>query len=141
VSDLERVQMRIAVESDAAVARIRTRDLALAEGFTEIAAVEIATAVSELARNVLVHASSGELELGVRCGPDLGVVAIVRDHGPGIPDIESALRDGYSTVGTLGLGLSSARRLVDELQIVSEPSLGTTVTVTKWQRRAPTSAR
>ena len=135
---IERVQVQIASESDVAIARIRTHDLAVAEGLTEVAASALATAVSELARNVLVHAAFGELVLGIRTGPELGpalgIVAIVRDHGPGIADIELALRDGYSTSGTLGLGLPSARRLVDELEIETGPTIGTTVTVTTWSR-------
>jgi serine/threonine-protein kinase RsbT len=131
---IERGHVRIASESDVAIARIRTHDLAVAEGFTEVAASAFATAVSELARNVLVHAAFGELVLGIRREPELGIVAVVRDHGPGIADIELALRDGYSTTGTLGLGLPSARRLVDELEIETDPAIGTTVTVTRWRR-------
>ena len=134
---IERVHVRIASDSDVAIARIRTHDLAVAEGFTEVAASGLATAVSELARNVVVHASFGELVLGIRAERQLGIVAVVRDHGPGIADIELALRDGYSTIGTLGLGLPSARRLVDELEIQTEPAIGTTVTVTTWRRSRP----
>jgi serine/threonine-protein kinase RsbT len=128
------IYVSIAVESDVAIARIRTHDFAVVHEFTEVAASALATAVSELARNVLVHASCGELVLRIRTGPDLGIVAVVLDHGPGIADLELALRDGYSTIGTLGLGLPSARRLVDELQIETDSATGTTVTVTKWRR-------
>jgi serine/threonine-protein kinase RsbT len=131
---IERVRVRITSESDVAIARIRTHDLALAEGFTEVAATALATAVSELARNVFVHAAFGELVLGIQTGPELGIVAVIRDQGPGISDIELALRDGYSTTGTLGLGLPSARRLVDELEIQTAPMTGTTVTITRWRR-------
>ena len=127
------MHVRIASESDVAIARIRTHGLALAEGFTEVAASAFATAVSELARNAFVHAAFGELVLGIRTRPELGIVAVIRDHGPGIADIELAMRDGYSTTGTLGLGLPSARRLVDDLEIQSAPMTGTTVTITRWR--------
>jgi serine/threonine-protein kinase RsbT len=129
-------RLRVAIdgESDVAIARIRTHRFALGEGFDEVGAAAIATAVSELARNVLVHAGSGELVLGaVSEGGRAGIVAIVRDEGPGIADTELALQDGYSTRNSLGLGLPSARRLVDTLHILTDPGIGTTVTATKWR--------
>ena len=127
----------IAGESDVAIAQIRTHRLALDQGFTEVAAAAMATAISELARNVLVHAGSGDLVLAVvREDGRHGIVAVISDEGPGIADTELALQDGYSTTGSLGLGLPSARRLVDTLQIVTASGAGTTVTVAKWRPRA-----
>jgi serine/threonine-protein kinase RsbT len=135
VTTVEALRVPIATESDVGIARIRTHRLALDEGLGEVEAAAIATAVSELARNVLVHAGSGELVLGIAHEAGRrGIVAIVEDRGPGISDLERAMQDGYSTTTSLGLGLPSARRLVDQLGIVSVPGTGTTVTATKWRR-------
>ncbi len=132
---LERtVLVTIGDESDVGIARIRTHRLAIDEGFSDVGAAALATAVSELARNVLVHARSGELLLRVaEQDGRRGIVAIVRDEGPGIADTEHAMADGCSTAGTLGLGLPSAQRLVDELQIVTVAGAGTTITAKKWK--------
>jgi serine/threonine-protein kinase RsbT len=93
----------------------------------------IATAISELARNVVAYAGSGEILLELRGdGARRGIVVGARAAGPGIPDIEAALEDGFSTGQSLGLGLPGARRLMDEFAIVSAPGDGTTVTATKW---------
>jgi serine/threonine-protein kinase RsbT len=129
----------LADESDVGVARRRTRELAEEHGLPPNAGEALATAVCEIARNVIVHAGRGELLLGVaRDGRRAGVVAVARDDGPGIPSMEDAMRDGYSTGDGLGLGLPSAQRLVDEFEIRSVVGQGTTVTVRKW---APISAR
>ena len=123
----------LADESDVGVARRRARELADKQGLLPNAVEALATAVSEVARNVIVHARRGELLLGVvRDSHRAGVVAVARDDGPGIPRMEDALRDGYSTGQGLGLGLPSARRLVDEFEIHSEVGHGTTVTLKKW---------
>lgn len=120
-------------EPDVFVARRRARELALEEGFRESGAGAIATAVSEVARNILLHAGAGEILLEVaKERGRRGVVVVARDKDPGIPDIEAAMRDGYSTGSGLGLGLSGARRLMDEFQIVSGVGEGTTVTMKKW---------
>ncbi|OLC67000.1 MAG: ATP-binding protein [Candidatus Rokubacteria bacterium 13_1_40CM_2_68_8] len=127
------VRVPIRHESDVAMARKRVREMARRQGLEERAVEALATAVSEVARNIVVHAGLGELlldaaeERGRR-----GVVVIARDGGPGIPDLEMALRDGYSSAEGLGLGLSSARRLVDEFEIISTAGQGTTVTLKKW---------
>ena len=128
---LFRVLMRD--ESDVAQARLRVRDLAAGRGLPASAVEALATATSELARNVLVHESGGEISLGTirRAGRE-GLVVIVRDSGPGIADIEQAMRDGFSTGTGLGLGLPSARRLVHEFEIQSLVSEGTTVMLTMW---------
>jgi serine/threonine-protein kinase RsbT len=132
---LERpLRVTIMSESDVGIARIRAHRLAIDEGFTEVESVAVATAVSELARNVLVHAGLGEVALSVVAEAGRhAIVAVVRDEGPGIADTERVMRDGYSTTGTLGLGLPSARRLVDEFHVLSVPGVGTTVTAKKWK--------
>jgi len=125
--------MPIREEADVAVTCSRARALALEEGFPEGRAGAIATAVSEVARNIVVHAGAGEVMLSVvteRAGR--AVVVVARDDHPGIRDVEMAMVDGYSTKGGLGLGLSSARRLMDEFAIVSTVGKGTSVTMKKW---------
>jgi serine/threonine-protein kinase RsbT len=130
------LRVTIRTDSDVGIARIRTYRLAIEERFTQVEAAALATAVSELARNVLVHAGCGELALSVVADEGRqGIVAVVRDEGPGIADTERAMQDGYSSSGTLGLGLPSARRLVDELCLVSALGAGTTVTAKKWTLR------
>jgi serine/threonine-protein kinase RsbT len=122
-------------EPDIVVARQRGRTLAAELGFSAGDLALIATAISELTRNVLSYAKAGELSLRVVAkGARRGVEVVVRDHGPGIPDLALAMQDGYSTGGGLGLGLPGARRLMDEFQIESKVGRGTTVTMRKWTR-------
>ncbi len=95
----------------------------------------IATAISELARNIVQYAASGEIIVNlVDDDKRRGVIIVARDKGPGISDIKKALQDGYSTSGSLGLGLPGVRRLMDEFDIESEAGHGTTVTIAKWRR-------
>jgi phosphoserine phosphatase RsbX len=122
-------------ESDVANARMRLRAFSVDLGFAATASDELATAVSEIARNIVIHAITGEIV--VRQIADAGrngLTIVATDRGPGIPDSEKALQDGYSTGTGLGLGLPSARRLVDSLEISSTPGVGTTITMKKWQR-------
>ena len=96
----------------------------------------IATAISEVARNIVVHVGRGEIVLRpVQEADRYGLVVIARDEGAGIRDVEAALRDDYSGRGGLGLGLSGARRLMDEFDIESTADTGTTVTMRKWRQR------
>jgi serine/threonine-protein kinase RsbT len=128
-------EARVPIESDADVvsARQRGRELAAELGFSGSDLTVIATAISEVARNIIAYAHSGELALHLVNGAGRrGIVVVARDEGPGIPDVEQALQDGYSTGDSLGLGLPGARRLMDEFEIVSEVGRGTTVTMTKW---------
>jgi serine/threonine-protein kinase RsbT len=118
------------------IVRVRqaVRSWAIRQGFTLVDQTKIVTAASELARNTLVHGGGGEMRLralteGIRCGLRLTFI----DQGPGIPDIELALQDGYTTGSGLGLGLSGARRLVNEFEIASQPGEGTRVTITRWK--------
>lgn len=121
----------IASDQDVVAARRKGRELAAGLKFSPGDATVIATAISELARNIVTYARRGEIRLGVIDGNGIRVIA--HDEGPGIRDVQQALRDGFSTSGSLGLGLPGVRRLVDEFRIESAESRGTTVTVTKWK--------
>ena len=119
---------------DIVTARQKGRELARDLGFTSTDLALIATAISELARNIILYANSGEIVLSVvENGTRQGLKVVARDDGPGIPDIERALEEGFSTSRSLGLGLSGVRRLMDEFDIVSDVGNGTTVTVKKWR--------
>ncbi len=127
----------VSIVSDADVLRARQTGRALAEerGFAGTDLIFIATAISEIARNIVVHAGRGEIVVDrVEAGDRHGIVVIARDDGPGVEDLELAMRDGYSTRRGLGLGLPGSRRLMDEFEISSEPGEGTTVTMRKWLR-------
>jgi serine/threonine-protein kinase RsbT len=128
----------IAIDSDADIvaARQRGRELAQKVGFTGSDLTMIATAISEIARNIVVYARRGDVELGAcsKPGKKGGIVVVAKDEGPGIADVDRALTDGFSTGGSLGLGLPGARRLMDELEIITEVGKGTTITMRKWLR-------
>jgi serine/threonine-protein kinase RsbT len=133
VADEQRI--RVETEADLVTARMKGRELARQLGFSSVDQTLIATAISELGRNILRYAGLGEVLLtpAGRGGQD-GIVVVARDNGPGIPDVGLAMQDGYSTSRGLGMGLPGTKRLMDEFQILSEPGRGTTVTVTKWLR-------
>ncbi|HEY4126429.1 MAG TPA: ATP-binding protein [Gammaproteobacteria bacterium] len=120
--------------SDIVTARQHGRELALQSGFSETESTLIATIISELARNIVLYAQSGEimLEKGLINGQHRGVIIVSKDNGPGIPDVQRALVGGYSTSGGLGLGLCGVRRMVDEFYIDTGTDKGTTVTAKKW---------
>ena len=128
---------RIAIESDADVVTARQRARALAIGL-EMPSTDqtlLATAISEIARNITAYAERGEVLLDVvQDGARRGVRVVASDDGPGIEDLEKALTDGYTTGGGLGLGLPGARRLVDDFDIQTAPGRGTRVTLVKWTR-------
>jgi serine/threonine-protein kinase RsbT len=123
----------IQADTDIVVARQRGRDLASHLGFRSTDQALIATAISELARNILSYAGSGEIVLSsaVR-GRRRGIMVIASDRGPGISNVERAMQDGYSTANGLGLGLPGTRRLMDEFELSSKLGQGTTVIVKKW---------
>jgi RNA polymerase sigma factor (sigma-70 family) len=127
-------EARIPVTCDADIVKARqaARDLASRVGFARTDLTLIATAVSEISRNIVRFAGSGEIIVELLDRPRRGVQVVARDTGPGIEDVELAMRDGYSTYHGLGLGLPGARRLMDDFAIVSELGRGTTVTMTKW---------
>jgi RNA polymerase sigma factor (sigma-70 family) len=120
-------------DADVVVARQKGRAVAARVGFTPTELAVIATAISEIARNIVKFAKRGEVTVSVVTENErTGVTVVARDVGPGIADVARAVQDGYSTYGGLGLGLPGARRLMDEFEIVSEVDKGTTVTMTKW---------
>lgn len=126
-----RVLIRSSV--DIVTARQEGRALAARTGFGATDVTLIATAISELARNIVSYARQGEIVLRVVESADArGVMIVSRDSGPGIRNVDDAMRDGYSTSGGLGLGLPGVRRLVDEFIIESVLGRGTVVRVTKW---------
>jgi len=123
----------ILTEADIVTARQKGRALAAELAFSPSDQTVIATAISEVARNIAVFAKRGEITLKLfEQDKKRGIVVVARDQGPGIPDIAKALEDGYSTTKSLGLGLPGARRLTDEFEIVSEVGKGTTITMKKW---------
>jgi serine/threonine-protein kinase RsbT len=137
----------IAGEADIVAARQRARDVARALGFGMVDQSRIATAVSELSRNVVRYATGGRGEVVIRVlpaeaggpgGPGgagrAGVEVVVRDAGPGIPDVEQAMRAGFTSGNGMGMGLPGTRRLMDEMTVESGAGRGTTVTVRKWRR-------
>ncbi len=120
---------------DIVATRVAGRELARALGFGLVDQARIATAISELTRNIVQYAGEGEaLIRALDHGGRVGIEIVLRDSGPGIPDIEQAMQDGGSTSGHLGMGLPGARRLMDEFAIESEVAAGTTVTIRKWLR-------
>jgi serine/threonine-protein kinase RsbT len=128
------IRVPINSDQDIVVARQKGRLLAMSLGFSSGDATLLATAISELARNIVTYAKSGDIRLSAINGAvRQGVQVVAQDEGPGIPDVPQALRDGFSTSGSLGLGLPGVKRLVDEFQIVSDVNRGTTVTVKKWK--------
>lgn len=115
-------------------ARQLVRDCAVLQGLSLVDQTKLVTAASELARNTLIHGGGGEMCLqAVHEGTRRGVKVIFTDQGPGIPDIELAMTDGYTTRGGLGLGLSGSKRLVNEFAIESKPGKGTTVSIVRWK--------
>jgi serine/threonine-protein kinase RsbT len=132
---LDEARVVIQRDGDIIAARQKGRDLAAQAGFTGSDLTLIATAISEIARNIIVFAQQGEVSLHVieKAGKR-GVMIVAEDQGPGIPDIEQAMRDGFSTGKSLGLGLPGARRLMDEFEIISQVGKGTTITMRKWTR-------
>lgn len=129
-------------EVDVYVAMSRARDLAAAAGFKVADRTRIEIVVLELTRNLLAHAGGGTIQIVRVDDParGVGIVVEARDEGPGIPDVDLALQDGYSTAHTLGAGLPGVRRLMDEFSIESQVGVGTMVRAVKWaatpQRRA-----
>lgn len=129
-------ETRVAIcrDTDIVVACHKGRALAERLGLSGNDQVVVVIAISEMARNIIRYAGSGEILLGpIRQNGTPGICVVVRDEGPGIADVEWAIQDGSSTGGGLGLGLPGTRRLVDEFEIVSELGKGTTITIKKWK--------
>ena len=126
-------RIRITSDADVVTARTRAKDLAGVLAFSRTDQTLIAAAVSEIARNIVVYAGTGEIALRAERGDGRwALVVVASDEGPGIADPELALTEGYSTAGSLGVGLPGARRLMDSLEIDTKVGHGTTVTMFKW---------
>src|SRR6185312_13391749 len=129
-------RVRVSVDSDVVTARQKGRAIATMAGFSATELTMIATAISEIARNIVKFAQRGEIEFRIvdEAGR-LGVTVVARDVGPGIKDVSLAMQDGFSSYRGLGLGLAGARRLMDQFEIASEVGVGTTVTMAKWRQQ------
>jgi len=129
------VSLPVETDLDIVGARQKGRELAAEMGFSPGDATLVATAISELARNIILYAKRGHITLQALANSgSRGIAIVARDEGPGIPDVRRALEDGYSTSRSLGLGLPGVRRLMDEFEIESEVNRGTRVTVRKWRK-------
>ena len=130
----DEIRVPIASDADTVIARQKGRTLAAELGFSRTDATFIATAISEISRNITTHVGEGEIILSpLRQHGRKGLEVVARDAGRGIPDVEAALQLGNASQRGLGMGLPGARRLMDEFAVVSELGKGTTVTMRKWR--------
>jgi serine/threonine-protein kinase RsbT len=121
-------------DRDIVIVRQTVRAWAIEQTFGLVDQTKIVTAASELGRNALTHGGGGTVRLeAMNDGPRKGLRLTFEDRGPGIADIELAMKDGYTSGGGLGLGLSGAKRLSNEFEIRSKPGEGTVVTITRWR--------
>ncbi|NLJ59953.1 MAG: anti-sigma regulatory factor [Firmicutes bacterium] len=121
-------------ELDIIAARRRAKEVAEELGFSTVDQVRIATAISELARNIVLYAKEGSIVVrALREGDRQGLEILVADNGPGIPNVELAMTDGYSTSGGLGAGLPGARRLMDTFRVDTQLGQGTKIVARKWK--------
>ncbi|MFI5251266.1 MAG: anti-sigma regulatory factor [Bacteroidota bacterium] len=128
------IHVPITSDGDIVIARQQGRTFATALGFSQGDLTLIATAISELARNIVDFAQNGEIIIrSVQKGTKKGIEIVASDRGPGIPDVLLALQDGYSSRRSLGMGLPGTKRLMDEFEISSFPGNGTIVTIRKWE--------
>jgi len=124
----------IASSSDVVLARQKVRQWAIEMKFTLVDQTKLVTAASELARNTLDHGKGGQMVIEqVENSIKSGLKLVFEDRGPGISDVNAALRDGFTTGGGMGLGLGGSKRLVNDFQIETEPGKGTRVTVVRWK--------
>jgi serine/threonine-protein kinase RsbT len=127
-------KLPVASDADIVAVRQRVRALAVESGFSLVDQTKIVTAASELARNTVVHGSGGTVDIETLVeGGRRGLRLTFRDNGPGIADVETAMRNGFTTGGGLGLGLGGAKRLSNEFDIQSRPGEGTVVRITRWR--------
>jgi serine/threonine-protein kinase RsbT len=129
-------ELPIKVSDDIVRVRQQVRSAAVASGLSLVDQTKIITAASEIARNALVHGGGGSalIETSTSRAGRPGIRVTFTDHGPGIPDVTLALKDGWSSGNGMGLGLSGARRLVDEFDLATEVGAGTSIVVAKWSR-------
>ncbi|MGX9136233.1 anti-sigma regulatory factor [Rummeliibacillus sp. JY-2-4R] len=130
---MEESSLDILTKWDIVTARQLGRKKAKSIGFDMIAQAKIITAISELARNIYLYAEQGKIHITkITKGSSVGICIIASDSGPGIPNVELVLQEGYSTSQGLGAGLPGVKRLMDEFDIETELNKGTTVTIKKW---------
>jgi len=123
----------INIEQDVVLARQTARKLATECGMRLIDLTKLVTAVSELARNTMVYGGGGDMDWQIlEDNARTGLRLVFRDEGPGIPDLKLAMTDGWTSGGGLGLGLTGAKRLVEEFELETEPGKGTRITITRW---------
>jgi serine/threonine-protein kinase RsbT len=127
-------RLPIRTSEDIVLVRTAVRQAALHLKFGLVDQTKLVTAASEIARNTLIYGKGGDVLIEPVQAVKSGLRLVFTDQGPGIPDIERALTDGYTTGGGMGLGLGGTRRLVDDFKIVSAPNEGTTISITKWSR-------
>ena len=123
----------VKTEPDVVAVRRRVREISAQLGFSLVDQTKVVTAASELARNTIIHGGGGSMQLETLNGPRVGLRLTFEDNGPGIPDIELALRDGFTTGSGLGLGLGGSKRLVNEFEVLSKAGEGTKVMITRWK--------
>jgi serine/threonine-protein kinase RsbT len=134
LTSMDEIRVPVASDTDIVAARQTGRALAARLGFSSGDATMVATAISELARNIVLYAMRGEIVFGLEWnGVSPILVITARDEGEGIADVRLALQDGYSTSGRLGVGLPGVKRLMDEFEISSTVGRGTVVVVKKWK--------
>ncbi len=134
MSETKRDTVPLKTSSDVVLARQKVRQWATELRFTLVDQTKLVTAASGLARNTLDHGKGGLMTIEqLGAGPRVGLKLLFEDQGPGIPDIEMALKDGFSTGSGMGLGLGGSKRLVNEFSIESAPGKGTRVTVIRWK--------
>jgi serine/threonine-protein kinase RsbT len=136
MQEMSPLRLPIRSQTDVVIARGHGMDMALAMGFSSIIATQIATVISELARNIVLYAQVGTITL-MPLSPgalasNKGVQIVAQDNGPGIPNVKQVLNGGYSTSNGMGLGLSGSKKLMDSFKIESMLGLGTTVTAVKY---------
>jgi serine/threonine-protein kinase RsbT len=129
------VDLRLRAQEDVVAVRQSVRSYAVSLGLSLVDQTKLVTAASELARNTVIHGKGGTVKLEViEHNAKRGIRLTFEDNGPGITDIERAMRDGYTTGGGLGLGLGGAKRLTNEFDIQSTPGIGTRVVITQWTK-------
>jgi serine/threonine-protein kinase RsbT len=134
MSAQKREEFSLKTSNDVVAARQRVRQVAVELRFSLVDQTKLVTAASELARNVLDHGKGGSMTLEVLTqGTRSGIRLVFEDQGPGIPDIEQALKDGFTTGSGMGLGLGGSKRLVNDFSIESQVGKGTRITVARWK--------
>jgi serine/threonine-protein kinase RsbT len=123
----------VKTEPDVVAVRRRVREVSAQLGFSLVDQTKVVTAASELARNTIIYGGGGTMQMETLNGPRVGLRLIFEDKGPGIPNIEIALRDGFTTGSGLGLGLGGSKRLVNDFEIASRVGEGTKITITRWK--------